>query len=122
MLCENASKVTICDNYFAQNWDNTKSLFHSILPKKELIIEYSEVATGITAKSNSSEITPIFAQSIHHEWKVRVSSNPKYTNCHDRYLLIESPEGKVEVLISSGFDHLWKANPKELTCIFREII
>ncbi|CAI1589909.1 TPA: hypothetical protein SML49_000089 [Serratia marcescens] len=121
MLCSNAKKVTICDNYFAQNWDNTCSLFHSILPRKTLAIEFSEVAAGINSPQNSSRINNDFARSIHPEWSVGITTNQKFTNCHDRYLLIESPEGKIEVMLSSGFDHIWKTNPKELTCVFRDV-
>lgn len=121
MLCSNADKVIICDNYFAQNWDNTCSLFHSILPRKKLTIEFSEIATGITAANNNSKINNDFAHSIHAEWSVKITTNQRYINCHDRYLLIESPEGKIEVMLSSGFDHIWKNNPKELTCVLREV-
>ncbi|MCO7262590.1 hypothetical protein [Dickeya zeae] len=121
MLCSNARKVIICDNYFAQNWDNTCSLFYSILPRKTLNIEFSEIAEGIAAANNSSKINNDFAHSIHVEWSVQTTKNPKYINCHDRYLLIESPEGKIEVMLSSGFDHIWKINPKELTCVFRDV-
>ncbi|EPR8378419.1 hypothetical protein R0E42_000033 [Klebsiella variicola] len=120
MLCSNARKITICDNYFAQNWDNTCSLFHSILPRKTLTIEFSEIAAGIVAVTNCSKINNDFAHSIHPGWTVQITTNQKYTNCHDRYLLIESPEGKIEIMLSSGFDHIWKTHPKELTCIFRD--
>ncbi|EBF8301802.1 hypothetical protein [Salmonella enterica] len=121
MLCSNAKKITICDNYFAQNWDNTCSLFHFILPRKRLTIEFSEIAAGVAATNNSSRINDHFVRGIHPEWSVQVTTNQKYTNCHDRYLLIESPEGKIEVMLSSGFDHIWRTNPKELTCVFRDV-
>jgi len=120
LLCGNARKVTICDNYFAKNWENTCSLFHSVLPKKPLIIEFCEIAADITAPSNGSKINNEFARSVHPEWNVQTNTNQKYINCHDRYLLIESPEGKIEVMLSSGFDHIWKENPKEITCVFRD--
>lgn len=120
LLCSNARKITICDNYFANNWDNTCSLFHSVLPRKALSIEFAEITADITAARNSSKINNDFVKSIHAEWNVQVTTNQKYTNCHDRYLLIESPEGKVEVMLSSGFDHIWKTNPKEITCVFRD--
>lgn len=121
MLCSNARKVTICDNYFAHNWENTCSLFYSVLPKKPLSIEFSEITEGIIAAANSSKINNDFVHGIHPEWNVKITTNQKYINCHDRYLLIESPEGKVEIMLSSGFDHIWKNNPKELTCVFRDV-
>jgi hypothetical protein len=121
MLCRNANKITICDSYFANNWENTRSLFHSVLPRKELMIEFSETATSANATPNSSKINETFVKSVHPNWNVKITTNIKYTNCHDRYLLVESPEGKVEIMLSSGFDHIWKNNPKEITCIFRDV-
>lgn len=118
MLCTNAKKITICDNYFANNWDSTQSLFRSVLPRHKLSIEYVE-STDIVTNKNSEKMTQVFVSSVYAEWTICAST--LYENSHDRYLLIESPEGKVEVMLSSGFDHIWKANPKEITCVFREV-
>ncbi|HCB1681171.1 TPA: hypothetical protein U2L63_002236 [Citrobacter braakii] len=122
LLCRDACKIVICDNYFAKNWDNTKSLFYSILPRSRLFIEYAETPVNLNVVLNSTKITNQFAQSIYSEWSVQQTIYPKYTNCHDRYLLIEMPSHKIEILLSSGFDHIWKTNPKELTCVFRNVI
>lgn len=117
-LCATATKVTLCDNYLAQNWHNTQSLFNRVLPRHSLDIEFVETPEELNAIKNSTKITSEFAQSIFAEWRVTQSS--RYANSHDRYLLIESPQGTVEVMLSSGFDHIWKSNPKEITCVFRE--
>lgn len=119
LLCSNATKVTICDNYFAEGWESTQSLFISILPKHSLKIEYVETPNSINAVKNSSKMTNDFVQGIHERWSI--SESPLYQGSHDRYLLIESPQGTVELMISSGFTHLWKANPKEVTCIIKVI-
>ncbi|EFJ9879260.1 hypothetical protein BHK23_002879 [Escherichia coli] len=121
ILCRGARKVIICDNYFAENWDNTKSLFYSILPRTELLIEYAETPENLHVSLNSSKITTHFVQSIYAHWSVQQTLYSKYINCHDRYLLIEMPNHKIEILLSSGFDHIWKRNPKELTCVFRNV-
>lgn len=122
MMCRNATKITICDNYFSENWTENSKLFFRIFPRRRLHIEYSEVASGINARANSLEITNTFLHSICVDWTSSVSVLQKYSNCHDRYLLIESPENKIEVMLSSGFHHIWKANPKEITCVFTEIL
>lgn len=122
MMCSNATKITICDNYFSENWMENNKLFYQVLPRRRLHIEYAEVASGISARANSSEITNTFLHTICTDWTSSVSALQKYSNCHDRYLLIESPGSKIEVMLSSGFHHLWKANPKEITCVFTEIL
>ena len=44
----------------------------------------------------------------------------EYKNCHDRYMKILSDVGSVEVLLSSGFDHLFD-NQKDLTYVVRPV-
>lgn len=119
MLCASATKITICDNYFAEGWDNTQSLFRAILPRHQLAIEFVETPDLLVGVAkNSSKITNDFVKSIFSGWTASVSE--LYRGSHDRYLLIDSPQGKIEVMISSGFDHIWKTNPKEITCVIRE--
>jgi len=108
ILCASATKITICDNYFAQGWDNHK-----------LKIEYVETPRVITVTKNSSKMNERFMHSICKEWSI--SESTKYRGSHDRYLLIESPQGDIEVMLSSGFDHIWKSRPKEITCVIREM-
>lgn len=118
-LCVNATKITICDNYFAHNWDNTNYLFRGVFPINTLNIEYVETHSELTVTRNSEKITQDFLTGIHSNWIVARSN--LYENSHDRYLRIEGPEGKVEVMISSGFEHIWKSKPKEITCVIREV-
>lgn len=118
MLCSSATKITICDNYLAQGWDNTNALFRAILPRHTLIIEFVETPDALGVVKNSTKITDAFVKSIFPQWTT--SESALYGGSHDRYLLIESPQGNIEVMISSGFDHIWKANPKEITCVIRE--
>lgn len=120
-LCQDANKIVICDNYFADGWEYTRSLFLSVLPKKELIIEFADTMPNTGDIKNSDKITSAFISQHWHEWSIQQTTNIKYHNCHDRYLLIESPTSTIEVMISSGFSHIWKPNPKEVTCIFSEV-
>ncbi|MBH0033992.1 MULTISPECIES: hypothetical protein [unclassified Pseudoalteromonas] len=119
LICSNATKVVVCDNYLASNWVNTKALFLSILPRQALTIEYVDTPDDIQAIKNSLKITPQFVSNIYNNWTVQV--NTEYSGFHDRYLKVYSPESNIEIMLSSGFDHLWKNNPKEITCVFREI-
>lgn len=121
ILCRDARRVTICDNYFATNWEHNKSLFYSILPRGNLIIEYADTPEKLNVLLNSKEITNDFVKSVCSDWSVQETTQQKYLGCHDRYLLIEMPGHKVEILLSSGFDHIWRSNPKELTCVFRNV-
>lgn len=43
-------------------------------------------------------------------------SPSKYNDCHDRYLIID---GKTEIILSSGFDHLHNTT-KEIAYIVRD--
>ena len=43
-----------------------------------------------------------------------------YNNCHDRYMRIYTDNESVEILLSSGFDHLF-SNEKDFTYIIRPI-
>jgi len=119
ILCSNATKITVCDNYFAENWENTSSLFYSVIPRHKLVVEYVETSIDTVQVKNSQKITQGFLHSICLNWEIGASE--LYQQSHDRYLLIDSPEGRVEIMISSGFDHIWKEKPKEITCVFREI-
>ena len=118
ILCASATKITICDNYFAQGWDNTQSLFRFVLPRHKLQIEYVETPPVITVTKNSAKMNERFIHTICKDWSI--SESTKYRGSHDRYLLIESPQGDIEVMLSSGFDHIWKSRPKEITCVIRE--
>ncbi|MBH0077452.1 hypothetical protein I6F48_18175 [Pseudoalteromonas sp. SWYJ118] len=118
MLCFSATRVTICDNYLAQGWDNTQSLFRAVFPRNKLDIQFVETPNTLAVIKNSTKVTDGFAKSICIDWVV--SESTLYQSSHDRYLLIEAPQGNIEVMISSGFDHIWKTNPKEITCVIRE--
>ncbi|MGF1793750.1 hypothetical protein L4D21_24455, partial [Photobacterium profundum] len=121
-LCADANKIILCDNYLINNWNNNKALFDTIFPKKKLDIYYVEVPhyfkkTGCQAvRRYSTKAADIKAKCS--DWTYQSTS--LYTSRHDRYLLIETATSKIEVILSSGFDYLWRTN-KEITCVFRQI-
>lgn len=118
ILCSSATQITICDHYLAHAWDNTQSLFRAIFPKHTLDIQFVETPARLGVVKNSTRVTDHFIKSVCKNWSV--SQSNLYESAHDRYLLVKTPQGNVEIMISSGFDHIWKANPKELTCVIRE--
>ncbi|HIF9383497.1 TPA: hypothetical protein ACX6RR_003339 [Photobacterium damselae] len=119
MLCSDAHKITICDHYFAEGWIDTQKLFRSVFPRHALDIEYVETPENIHVLKNSVKFNDDFVKSVHHEW--RISQSVLYQGVHDRYLKIESQKGIVEVMLSSGFIHIWKNNPKDITCVIKTI-
>ncbi|MEL0630801.1 hypothetical protein [Psychromonas aquatilis] len=118
ILCSSATRVTICDNYLAQGWENTQSLFRMVLPRHKLSIDFVETPDLLGIVKNSFKVNEDFVKSISPEWTT--STSTLYKGTHDRYLFIESPQGNIEVMLSSGFEHIWKVNPKEITCVIRE--
>ncbi|HCG9067058.1 TPA: hypothetical protein NKB39_002979 [Vibrio parahaemolyticus] len=118
-LCADATKITICDNYFfAQAWSNggltNEKLFDDIFPKKTLTIEFVSNSRSVNAHK------PL-VDSKHSNWSVNQYHGTCYSSQnHDRYLIIEKPNQSIEVMLSSGFIYLWKAD-KEITCVFREV-
>ncbi|MEZ8616022.1 hypothetical protein AB6D33_09225 [Vibrio splendidus] len=118
-LCEDATKVTICDNYFfTPAWSNvghtTEKLFDDIIPKNTLNIQF--VSERKPVKDHIPHV-----KAKHSDWCVSINSGAGYSsNNHDRYLIIEKSNQSIEVMLSSGFIYLWKDN-KEITCIFREV-
>lgn len=119
MLSSCATKITICDNYLANGWEHTQSLFYSVLPRHKLDIQFIETPSTLNVAKNSTKITNHFAQSICSDWTV--SKSDLYSRSHDRYLRIDASQGTVEVMVSSGFEHIWKTNPKEVTCVVRQL-
>jgi hypothetical protein len=82
-------------------------------------IEFVETPNSIQVIKNSVKMTQAYVENIYCDWTIKESTS--YQGSHDRYLLIDSPEGKVEIMLSSGFGHIWKPDPKEITCVIRQI-
>ena len=51
---------------------------------------------------------------------VRVISSEDFAEKHDRYMVIKSTTGNVEILLSSGFDNLFE-DSKDFTYLIRPI-
>lgn len=111
-----AKKVTICDNYFADNWENTAKFFR-LLPRCELNITFVESAPNTASQSNSAQFNPENIPDFWHEWTVSSNTDPSLSGRHDRYLIINE---QLEVMLSSGFDYLWN-DRKEISIFLKPI-
>ncbi len=115
-LCAKAKRILICDNYFGANWDNSQKLFRAVFPRKPLMFEFVETASNLSVSPrNSTKLTESFVRGVYANWQINQNIGDKYLNRHDRYLLIDN---KLEIMLSSGFDYLYKTD-KEISCVFR---
>lgn len=110
-ICKHAKKIVVYDKYFSSKLVNGSSvsrnaeLMKRILPSKKLDIIYNDITQeDITAMEQFCSL-----------WKF--TKDPQMTNRHDRYLVIDD---KLEVILTSGFDHL-NDDSKDLTYIIRSV-
>lgn len=92
-LCSKARKVTIYDKFFCNDYFNDNvSLLSQIIPRHPLSLAI--------ACENLTDSDISLLQRINSEWTVlRVP----HSGFHDRYVWIDD---SIEVVLSSGFDHL----------------
>lgn len=92
------------DRYFSNEIGNV-DLLEKILPKKKLEIIYNTI---------SDNDINILKQRC-DQWKF--TKNPLMKNRHDRYLIVDE---KLEIILSSGFDHLNETS-SDFTYVIRPI-
>ncbi len=110
-ICKHAKKITVYDKYFS-NGKNNVSVLERIFPKKKLEIHYyydSAKDIGI----NDADILAL--KAVCSNWTF-IKDN-YVTKRHDRYLIVDD---RLEVILSSGFDHL-NDDSGDLTYIIRPI-
>lgn len=103
-VCEDASKVIVYDNFFDQNFDNVDMLIQ-LLPKHKLEIHCYKFSQAQESK----------LKAAHADWNVIIETRDERK--HDRYIDID---GKIEILLSSGFDHL-ALNDKDFAYVIRPV-
>lgn len=110
-ICKHAKKITVYDKYFS-NGKNNVSVLERIFPQKKLDIHYNYDSTkdkGI----NDADILAL--KAVCSDWTF-IKDN-YVTGRHDRYLIIDD---RLEVILSSGFDHL-NDDSGDLTYIIRPV-
>lgn len=103
-ICSHAKRLTIFDKYFSKKDYNVATLCQ-LLPKKNIDIYYNC-------------ISPEDIVIMHGEcpnWNFIYS--PNVTGRHDRYLIVNDA---IEIILSSGFDHLGQTSG-DFTYIIRPI-
>ena len=110
-ICLHAKKVVLYDKYFSSKQANgtinsrNVDLMKNILPPKKLDIKYNDISQqDITLMEQYCKL-----------WKF--TKDPQIANRHDRYLIIDD---KLEVILTSGFDHL-NDDSRDLTYIIRSV-
>ena len=89
-VCEDARKIIVYDNYFDQVTSNVDMLI-DLLPKHRLELHCYKMNT-----SQESKLMAAYA-----DWNI--TKETRNENKHDRYIIVDDV---VEILLSSGFEHL----------------
>jgi len=113
-LLSTAKKILIQDMYFSHESSNATNLF-AILPDTSLNVEYIQNYNG-GGRTNTDVFTDV--NLVNPKWNVSRNTEAKFQTCHDRYLIID---GKIEVMLSSGFFYLWSRS-KEIKCVIQKLV
>ena len=103
-VCEDARKIVVYDNYFDQVANNADTLI-DLLPKHKLNLHCYKMTAAQETK----------LKAAHADWTV--ISETRDEKKHDRYLVVDD---SVEILLSSGFDHLANLN-KDFAYVVRPV-
>lgn len=89
-ICLHAKEIVLYDKYFSLKERNI-DLIKKILPQKNLIIQCSDI---------DDHYINLMKQYCNLWNFIKI---PQISNRHDRYLIVD---GKLEIILTSGFDHL----------------
>lgn len=108
-LCSGAKELIIYDKYLNNTdrgvLDRIESVLDRIIPQTTVKVFYDTLLTrSIKYLSNACQ---------HRSFEKK-----NFSDLHDRYIVIDK---RIEVMLSSGFDHLSFDNGKELTYVIRSI-
>ncbi|WP_052356304.1 hypothetical protein [Bacteroides timonensis] len=110
-ICKHAKDITIYDKYFSREMNNVFAL-EKILPKKKIDIHYSyDSAKDVGIRDEDV----LKLKEICSDWNFIKESI--LNKRHDRYLIIDN---SIEIILSSGFDHLNNDN-SDFTYLIRPI-
>ena len=89
-ICSHAKKITVYDKYLSHKIENV-DILDKIFPKKKLNIVHKNLDTNFIAEM----------QKRCETWSI--CNDSAINDRHDRYLVIDDI---IEIILSSGFDHL----------------
>lgn len=103
-VCEDAKKIIVYDNYF-DSYDSNADTLISLLPMHTLELHCYKLSA---AQENK-------LKAAHEGWNV--ISETRDERKHDRYIEVD---GAVEILLSSGFDHM-TSTEKDFAYVIRPV-
>lgn len=112
-----ATKIHIFDRYLGDAIDRGNcNIENLILDNSIEIICYEHISTA-----HQYPISTKLRNHISKYCKNKISSKQhNFNNIHDRYMTIEYPTYKYQIILSSGFEYLF-CDKKEITCVFRKV-
>lgn len=115
-LLGDAKMVEVCDYYFDSKFSLTKELFYHF-PSTKVNVFFSKQETTKSASLNPANLSEL--KTNYSNIVFPRNTKQTYQGLHDRYLLINN---KIEVIITSGIDHLFDPHlTKECTIIVRQV-
>lgn len=115
-LLSDAKTVEVCDYYFDSKFSLTKELFCHF-PSTKVNVFFSKQETTKAASLNPANLSQL--KTNYSNIAFPRNTKQTYQGLHDRYLLINN---KIEVIITSGIDHLFDPHlTKECTIIVRQV-
>lgn len=121
-LCKNATSVLLYDKYLYSTDRTEEDNVNLLLKILELLNETQTQTLSVydTKPSKKMELENIAkkCKKTFPSKTIKIISSSDFHERHDRYMIIKSNIGNVEVLLSSGFDNLFK-NTKDFTYLIR---
>ena len=114
-LLKDAYRVFIYDTHIEKQWNYSKKFFTELLPKKDLMIYYTEGHLN----NKTGEIKKVYPKTLTNQgWQILSdSTNKNHRKLHDRYIIIDN---KIEIILTSGFDNLFDER-SDFTYIIRDL-
>lgn len=133
-LCKDALSVLICDKYLyvykdgspddckQRSLERVTNIMHAINPSTSCRVDFIDFYYDNNPRKNEFNNSPfkLVIDQLKQSYPSvdRRRYNGSKSDVHDRYMLIESNQGKMKVLFSSGFENLFD-DTKDMTYIVR---
>lgn len=124
-LCENATDVEIYDSYLCNNRNislliNVCSLLGSSSKNVSLYVSSTSARCGQCQSNYRSWVVTNASRFPNLNFNPTMVVLTPPNDLHDRYMKLKTPTGDIEILLSSGFDHLLNGT-KDFTYVVRAL-
>lgn len=117
-LCaKGAKRFGITDRYLDNALQNPACQIHKLFSDPDTEIDCYEDISQTSCETSNSLRQFLKDQRCRNKVKTKRTN---FQSIHDRYLLLDHGNYKMEILLSSGIEYLFNTD-KEITCIFRII-